>query len=302
MAARIRGLGPGAHRQRRAQPVAARCLRRGHGRAASGARAAVSAATRPAGHCSAIARSIWRRSGTSRTRASGRCAAPRQHFTHSKVMAWVAFDRAVKSVESLRPAPAPIERWRAHARARSTTTSAPAASTRELGSFVQAYGSQGARRQPAAAAAVGFLPPRRSARARHGRGDRARPCRRRPRAPLRQRQRRRRAAAGRRRCSSPCSFWLADAYVLLRPPRRGARAVRAAARAAQRRRPACARNTTRAARRLLGNFPQAFSHVALVNTATILPTARKPAEQRSDDARRRRGGECAGRVTSREVY
>ena len=26
---------------------------------------------------------------------------PRQHFTHSKVMAWVAFDRAVKAVQSL---------------------------------------------------------------------------------------------------------------------------------------------------------------------------------------------------------
>ena len=33
------------------------------------------------------------------TRASGRCAAPPRHFTHSKVMAWVAFDRAIKSAE-----------------------------------------------------------------------------------------------------------------------------------------------------------------------------------------------------------
>ena len=39
----------------------------------------------------------------SRTRASGRSAAAAQHFTHSKVMAWVAFDRAVKAVEQLRP-------------------------------------------------------------------------------------------------------------------------------------------------------------------------------------------------------
>ena len=35
------------------------------------------------------------------------------------------------------------------------------------------------------------------------------------------------------------------------------------------------------ARRLVGNFPQAFSHLALVNTASNLAHDRKPAEQRS---------------------
>jgi GH15 family glucan-1,4-alpha-glucosidase len=34
--------------------------------------------------------------------------------------------------------------------------------------------------------------------------------------------------------------------------------------------------------RLVGNFPQAFSHVALVNTAHNLSRATKPAEQRSE--------------------
>ena len=33
---------------------------------------------------------------------------------------------------------------------------------------------------------------------------------------------------------------------------------------------------------LLGNFPQAFSYVALVNSAFNLTRAAKPAEQRSD--------------------
>jgi hypothetical protein len=37
-----------------------------------------------------------------------------------------------------------------------------------------------------------------------------------------------------------------------------------------------------AARRLLGNFPQAFSHVALVNSAFNLARASKPAEQRAE--------------------
>jgi GH15 family glucan-1,4-alpha-glucosidase len=34
----------------------------------------------------------------------------RRHFTHSKVMAWVAFDRAIKSVEMFR-LNGPVERW-----------------------------------------------------------------------------------------------------------------------------------------------------------------------------------------------
>ena len=41
------------------------------------------------------------------------------------------------------------------------------------------------------------------------------------------------------------------------------------------------RSTTREPRRLVGNFPQAFSHVALVNTAHNLMRATKPAEQRA---------------------
>jgi GH15 family glucan-1,4-alpha-glucosidase len=36
---------------------------------------------------------------------------PRRHFTHSKVMAWVAFDRAVKAVERY-GADGPVDRWR----------------------------------------------------------------------------------------------------------------------------------------------------------------------------------------------
>ncbi len=35
-------------------------------------------------------------------------------------------------------------------------------------------------------------------------------------------------------------------------------------------------------RRQLGNFPQAFSHIALINTAFNLTRAKKPCEQRSD--------------------
>ncbi len=37
---------------------------------------------------------------------------PKRHFTHSKIMAWVAFDRTIKSVEEF-GLKAPLERWRA---------------------------------------------------------------------------------------------------------------------------------------------------------------------------------------------
>ena len=37
------------------------------------------------------------------------------------------------------------------------------------------------------------------------------------------------------------------------------------------------------ARRLVGNFPQAFSHLALVNSASNLAHYRKPAEQRAQE-------------------
>ena len=50
---------------------------------------------------------------TSRTRASGKCAGRRRHFTHSKVMAWVAFDRAVTIGRGVRPGRA---RWSAGCR------------------------------------------------------------------------------------------------------------------------------------------------------------------------------------------
>jgi GH15 family glucan-1,4-alpha-glucosidase len=39
------------------------------------------------------------------------------------------------------------------------------------------------------------------------------------------------------------------------------------------------------AQRLVGNFPQAFSHIALVNTAHNLAHPAKPCEQRSGNAR-----------------
>ncbi len=74
----------------------------------------------------------------------------RRHFTYSKVMAWVAFDRAIKSAEQF-GLPGPLDRWREIAAAIHDDV-CRRGFDRELGSFVQSYGFEAARRQPAAAA------------------------------------------------------------------------------------------------------------------------------------------------------
>src|SRR5437588_3210486 len=65
---------------------------------------------------------------------------PPQHFTHSKVMAWVAFDRAIKISERL-GAGGWAERW-CRLRDEIHADVCEKAFDRELGSFVQAYGSK----------------------------------------------------------------------------------------------------------------------------------------------------------------
>ena len=82
---------------------------------------------------------------------------PRRHFTHSKVMAWVAFDRAVKTVEQLRPRRAgrPLA---ARCATRSTTRCCDEGFNAERGAFTQYYGSDRARRELLLIPLVGFLP------------------------------------------------------------------------------------------------------------------------------------------------
>src|ERR1700751_4026150 len=65
---------------------------------------------------------------------------PRRHFTHSKVMAWVAFDRAVKAVEKF-GLQGPVDRWRQTRQAIHEQVCREGFD-RELGSFVQFYGAK----------------------------------------------------------------------------------------------------------------------------------------------------------------
>jgi hypothetical protein len=80
----------------------------------------------------------------------------RQHFTHSKVMAWVAFDRAIKSVESF-GLEGPVEHWR-RLRAEIHEEVCRRAFNK-IGAFTQAYDSDLLDASTLLIPQVGFLPP-----------------------------------------------------------------------------------------------------------------------------------------------
>jgi len=80
-----------------------------------------------------------------------------QHFTHSKVMAWVAVDRAIKTAEQFGLA-GPVERWRALRRDIHEDVCRRGYDA-ALGTFVQAYGSRELDASLLLIPLVGFLPP-----------------------------------------------------------------------------------------------------------------------------------------------
>ena len=202
-------------------------------------------------------------------------AAPR-HFTHSKVMAWVAFDRAVKMVEQSGLI-GPAERWRAlrdHIHDEVCRNGFDASRN----SFVQAYGSDDVDAALLLLPHVGFLPP----------GD--------PRIVgtveaverdlmvdglvLRYRpQKIHDGVDGEEGAFLACSFWLADALALIGRPQQ-AEALFERLLELRNDLGLLAEEYDPRQKRFLGNFPQAFSHVALINTAQNLLLGRGPAETR----------------------
>ena len=81
---------------------------------------------------------------------------PRRHFTHSKVMAWVAFDRAIRAVENS-GLTGPVDRWRAQ-RDEVHAEVCEHGWDEELGAFVQAYDVQRLDASLLMIPLVGFLP------------------------------------------------------------------------------------------------------------------------------------------------
>ncbi|WP_329424025.1 glycoside hydrolase family 15 protein [Streptosporangium sp. NBC_01495] len=82
---------------------------------------------------------------------------PRRHFVHSKVMCWVAVDRAVKQVEAFGK-PAPLTRWR-DLRDRIHAEICDKGFDPVRGTFTQSYGSQELDAALLLIPIVGFLPP-----------------------------------------------------------------------------------------------------------------------------------------------
>jgi GH15 family glucan-1,4-alpha-glucosidase len=81
----------------------------------------------------------------------------RKHFTYSKMMAWVAFDRAIKAAGMLH-AGAPVEHWQ-KVRTKIHDEICSQAFNEKLGSFVQSYGSEQLDASLLLMPMTGFLPP-----------------------------------------------------------------------------------------------------------------------------------------------
>jgi GH15 family glucan-1,4-alpha-glucosidase len=205
---------------------------------------------------------------------------PKRHFTHSKVMAWVAFDRGIKAIERLGFDGAG-ERWREH-RDRLHAEVCACGYNPQRNTFTQFYGT----REPDASLLmmplVGFLPPkdprivgtvaaierelmdegfvRRYATSHGGEVD---------------------GLPAGEGVFLPCTFWLADNY-LLQGRRDEARQLFERLLSVANDVGLLSEEYDPRGKRLLGNLPQAFSHVSLINTARNLVCDQGPAEHRKE--------------------
>ena len=201
----------------------------------------------------------------------------RKHFTHSKVMAWVAFDRMIRSVEEF-GLDGPVAHWR---EVRDTIHSqvSERGFDRAQNSFVQSYGSKSLDASLLLIAMVGFLPasdPRIC-------GTVAAIEKSLIQKGLVQRYHTSEGADGLPPGEGifiACSFWLADNYVL-QGRLEEARALFEKLLDLRNDVGLLAEEYDPIERRQLGNFPQAFSHLALINTAHNLINKNGAAHQRS---------------------
>ena len=205
----------------------------------------------------------------------------RRHFTHSKVMAWVAFDRAIRSAEDF-GLDGPVERWK-DVRERIHADVCANGFDPQQNCFVQFYGSKELDASLLMIPLVGFLPPDDpritgtvGAIERHllrdgfvlrydtGSGADGLP-----------------PGEG---AFLACSFWLADVYALQGRVQE-ARALFERLISLRNDVGLLAEEYDPANERQLGNFPQAFSHLALVNSArSLMAAGNGPIHKRSGQA------------------
>jgi GH15 family glucan-1,4-alpha-glucosidase len=204
-----------------------------------------------------------------------------KHYVSSKMMSWVAFDRGIKSAETF-GFKAPLDKWQA-LRETIHRDVCERGFDRESNAFVESYGSKMLDASILLLPAVGFLPPsdprvqgtlaaiekyltRDGFVLRHD-----------PREVIAEKQ----PIEG---AFLACSLWLADAYVLAGEVEKAQalfdRVVKVANDLGL-----LAEEFDTAAGRQTGNFPQALTHIALINTAhnlsDAMKTSEKPAVQRS---------------------
>ena len=201
-----------------------------------------------------------------------------ENFVYSKVMAWVAFDRSIKSAERFKLT-CPLDHWR-DIRATIHKEVCEKGFDKELNSFVRSYGSQEVDASLLLIPAMGFLP---------GNDPRVAGTVERIEKTLMKDGFVLRYDTSKANDGLPpgegmflaCSFWLVDAYLML--GRRGD-AVKLFERLLALRNDVglLSEEYDTSAKRLCGNFPQAFSHLALVNSACNLGRDGRPVEQRTD--------------------
>src|SRR5581483_4603246 len=204
---------------------------------------------------------------------------PRRHFTHSKVLAWVAFDRAIDTVERL-GLDGPVTRWR-QIREEIHEEVCREGFNVELNSFTQAYGSTELDASTLLIPLLGFLPPTdprvigtveaiQRDLTRDGFVERYRT----------EQVNDVDGLSGGEGVFLKCSFWLVDALLMLERDDE-ARALFERLIGVGNDLGLLAEEYDPGERRLLGNFPQAFTHVGLVNSAYNLSAHIGPMHQRS---------------------
>jgi GH15 family glucan-1,4-alpha-glucosidase len=204
----------------------------------------------------------------------------RRFFTYSKVMAWVAIDRAIKTVEQFGTS-GPVEHWR-ELRKKIHDDVCVHGYDPVRNTFVQYYGSQELDASLLLIPITGFLPssdPRVTGTVDAIRRDLTADG-------FVMRYRTREYLDGMppgEGAFLACSFWLAD-NLALQGRREEAREIFERLLALRNDVGLLAEEYDPIAKRFLGNFPQAFSHVALINTAMNLgqEEAARPVEQRAE--------------------
>ncbi|HEY3076954.1 MAG TPA: glycoside hydrolase family 15 protein [Burkholderiales bacterium] len=203
---------------------------------------------------------------------------PRRRFTYSKMMCWVAFDRAIKAVET-HGRPGPVEHWR-RLRDRIHADVCKQGWNAKRASFVQHYGSRELDASLLLIPMTGFLPcsdPRVIATIEAIQRDLTEEG-------FVLRYRTRKSLDGLPPGEGvflACSFWLADCLIMLGRRDEARELFERLCRLANDVGLLSEEYDPRSGRHL-GNFPQAFSHVALVNTAMNLSQEAKPVEQRAE--------------------